>query len=112
MTCKIKPIILCGGSGTRLWPLSRESFPKQFVPLIDGKSLLNLTIERVKELTEAVGEAIGYQGKIIFDVSKPDGAPKKLMNSNRLEGIGWKASINLIDGLKIGYEDFLSQGQI
>lgn len=48
MSSKIKPIILCGGSGTRLWPLSRESFPKQFVPLIGGKSLLELTIARVK----------------------------------------------------------------
>jgi len=43
----ITPVILCGGSGTRLWPLSRKSFPKQFVPLIDGKSLLQLTLERV-----------------------------------------------------------------
>jgi mannose-1-phosphate guanylyltransferase/mannose-6-phosphate isomerase len=49
MTQPIHPIILCGGSGTRLWPLSRESFPKQFVPLIDGKSLLQLTLERVKD---------------------------------------------------------------
>ena len=36
----ITPVILCGGSGTRLWPLSRKSFPKQFVPLVDNKSLL------------------------------------------------------------------------
>lgn len=50
MSIKIKPIILCGGSGTRLWPLSRESFPKQFVPLIDGRSLLGLTIDRVRLL--------------------------------------------------------------
>jgi mannose-1-phosphate guanylyltransferase/mannose-6-phosphate isomerase len=50
MSIKIKAIILCGGSGTRLWPLSRESFPKQFVPLIDGQSLLGLTINRVKSL--------------------------------------------------------------
>jgi mannose-1-phosphate guanylyltransferase/mannose-6-phosphate isomerase len=46
----VKPVILCGGSGTRLWPLSRESFPKQFVPLIEGKSLVELTLERVKSL--------------------------------------------------------------
>lgn len=45
----ITPVILCGGSGTRLWPLSRESFPKQFVSLINGQSLLDLTIDRVKE---------------------------------------------------------------
>jgi mannose-1-phosphate guanylyltransferase/mannose-6-phosphate isomerase len=50
MSVNIKPIILCGGSGTRLWPLSRESFPKQFVPLIDGQSLLGLTIDRVKSI--------------------------------------------------------------
>ena len=46
----IQPIILCGGSGTRLWPLSRKSFPKQFVPLIEGKSLLQLTLERAGQL--------------------------------------------------------------
>lgn len=46
----ITPVILCGGSGTRLWPLSRKSFPKQFVPLIGDKSLLQLTLERVAGL--------------------------------------------------------------
>jgi mannose-1-phosphate guanylyltransferase/mannose-6-phosphate isomerase len=50
ITPKITPVILCGGSGTRLWPLSRKSFPKQFVPLIDNKSLLQLTLERVAQL--------------------------------------------------------------
>jgi mannose-1-phosphate guanylyltransferase/mannose-6-phosphate isomerase len=47
MPARIQPVILCGGSGTRLWPLSRKSFPKQFVPLINNKSLLQLTLERV-----------------------------------------------------------------
>jgi mannose-1-phosphate guanylyltransferase/mannose-6-phosphate isomerase len=42
----IIPVIMCGGSGTRLWPLSRKALPKQFVPLIQGKSLLQLTLER------------------------------------------------------------------
>ena len=46
-TYDITPVILCGGYGTRLWPLSRKSFPKQFVPLIKGKSLLQHTLERV-----------------------------------------------------------------
>ena len=50
----ITPVILCGGSGTRLWPLSRKLFPKQFVPLIDGKSLLQLTLERVSLLSSSV----------------------------------------------------------
>ncbi len=47
---KITPVVLCGGSGTRLWPLSRKSFPKQFVPLMGNKSLLQLTLERLAGL--------------------------------------------------------------
>ena len=48
----VQPVVLCGGSGTRLWPLSRKAFPKQFVPLVEGRSLLALTLERVAPLTD------------------------------------------------------------
>jgi len=44
----ITPIILCDGLGRRMWPISRKNFPKQFVPLIGGKSLLQLTISCIK----------------------------------------------------------------
>ena len=54
---KITPVVLCGGSGTRLWPLSRKSFPKQFVPLIGNKSLLQLTLERLACLALNADEA-------------------------------------------------------
>lgn len=47
-------VVLCGGSGTRLWPLSRRLFPKQFVPLIGNKNLLQLTLERVSLLSKSV----------------------------------------------------------
>ncbi|WP_295982276.1 mannose-1-phosphate guanylyltransferase/mannose-6-phosphate isomerase [uncultured Variovorax sp.] len=46
----IHPVVLCGGSGTRLWPLSRKALPKQFAPLVGGKSLLQLTLERLSLL--------------------------------------------------------------
>lgn len=54
----IVPVILCGGSGTRLWPLSRKSYPKQFVPLIGNKSLLRLTAERLALVAKATGGAL------------------------------------------------------
>lgn len=54
MTRLIHPVILCGGSGTRLWPLSRKSFPKQFVPIVDDKSLLQMTLERVRAFNDDV----------------------------------------------------------
>lgn len=47
---QIQPVVLCGGSGTRLWPLSRKTLPKQFVPLVGKKSLLLLTLERLRQL--------------------------------------------------------------
>ena len=50
----IHPVILCGGSGTRLWPLSRKAFPKQFIPLLGDKSLLQLTLERVALLSKDI----------------------------------------------------------
>ena len=54
----IHPVILCGGSGTRLWPLSRKAFPKQFIPLVGDKSLLQLTLERVAFLLGTAGESV------------------------------------------------------
>ena len=56
---KITPVVLCGGSGTRLWPLSRKSFPKQFVPLLDNKSLLQLTLERLAPFCLGASQDIG-----------------------------------------------------
>ena len=50
----ITPVVLCGGSGTRLWPLSRKSFPKQFVPLVNGLSLLDGTLARVGRLNPRI----------------------------------------------------------
>jgi GDP-L-fucose synthase len=61
----------------------------------------------IKELALAVGQTVGYQGQITFDTSKPDGTPRKLMDSSRLQKMGWQAKVSLKDGLKIAYEDFL-----
>jgi len=51
---RIQPVVLCGGSGTRLWPLSRKTLPKQFAPLVGNKSLLLLTLERLRLLNPEV----------------------------------------------------------
>ncbi len=50
----ITPVVLCGGSGTRLWPVSRKALPKQFVPLLGNKSLLQLTLERMQAFSASV----------------------------------------------------------
>jgi GDP-L-fucose synthase len=63
----------------------------------------------IKELAETIGQVIGYQGKITFDTTKPDGTPRKLMNSSRLHGMGWQAKVNLIEGLGRAYQDYSIQ---
>ena len=62
----------------------------------------------IAELAQAVGEAVGYQGRIEFDSSKPDGAPRKWMDSGRLNALGWMAQVALADGLAQSYASFLS----
>jgi mannose-1-phosphate guanylyltransferase/mannose-6-phosphate isomerase len=54
VTAAVHPVVLCGGSGTRLWPLSRKTLPKQFAPLVDNKSLLLLTLERLRRLNTQI----------------------------------------------------------
>ena len=61
----------------------------------------------IKELAETIKAVIGYQGEIDFDPSKPDGTPRKLMDSRRLNSLGWKPMIELSQGLQQAYMDFL-----
>jgi len=61
----------------------------------------------IAELAEAVGQAVGYGGDITFDTSKPDGAPRKWMDSSRLNALGWQAQVDLAAGLRSAYADFV-----
>ena len=63
----------------------------------------------IAQLAQTVGQAVGYTGQIVFDSSKPDGAPRKLMNSALLQKLGWSAKVDIEQGLSIAYQDFLKQ---
>lgn len=60
----------------------------------------------IKDLAMLVKEVTGFTGELKFDTSKPDGTPRKLMDSSRLHGLGWKSSVSLKEGLKKAYEYF------
>jgi len=62
----------------------------------------------IAELAKAVGVAVGYEGKISFDPTKPDGAPRKWMDSSRLNQLGWQPMVSLDDGLDMAYRDFVA----
>ena len=61
----------------------------------------------IRELAETVMDVVGFKGEIVFDASKPDGTPRKLLNVDRLRGLGWQAKISLRDGIEKAYADFL-----
>lgn len=61
----------------------------------------------IKELTETVAHVVGYTGEIRWDETKPDGAPRKLMDISRLNSMGWSSKISLVEGLRYTYQWFL-----
>jgi GDP-L-fucose synthase len=77
--------------------LLNESFP----PLVNVGSSSELTI---RELAETVCRVLGFKGKLVFDASKPDGTPRKLMDSSRLRALGWKPKVDLETGIRLAFE--------
>lgn len=64
----------------------------------------------ILELAQLVKATVGYEGEIVFDTTKPDGAPRKLLEVNRLTTLGWRASTTLEEGVARAYQDFLATG--
>ena len=62
----------------------------------------------IKELALTIAKVVGYEGSIEFDPTKPDGTPRKLMDSTRLNNLGWRARVSLEEGLRRAYSDFLN----
>lgn len=73
---------------------------EQFINIGSGSEIT------IKELSELVGKIIGFDGKIVWDNSKPDGTPRKLMDSSRLFALGWKPRVSLEEGIRLAYKDF------
>ena len=64
----------------------------------------------IKELASIISDIIGYSGEIVWDSSKPDGTPRKLMNNKLISSLGWKSKISLREGLTLSYEDYVQHG--
>ncbi len=88
--------------------LDNETYQKETSPMLSHINVGTGVDCTIRELVETVAKVIGYQGKVEFDATKPDGAPRKLMDVSRLERLGWKAQTSLEDGLRMTYQWFLA----
>ena len=86
--------------------LSKNHYEQQTKPMLSHINVGYGSDITVKELAILVSQTVGFQGAIEFDSSKPDGSPRKWMDSGKLNALGWRAHVNLEKGLAIAYEDF------
>jgi GDP-L-fucose synthase len=63
----------------------------------------------IRQLAETIKEIVGFNAELIWDTSKPDGIPRKLLDSSRLQALGWKPQVDLKTGIRLAYEDFLTR---
>ena len=82
--------------------LIRDEYP----PIVNIGPEVDLTIA---DLVGVVCNVVGFQGRIEWDPSKPDGTPRKLLDSSRMSSLGWKSTTDLRDGIEVAYDDFLTQ---
>jgi len=78
----------------------------------EGRDFVNIGVGEdipIKDLASIVAEVVGFSGGLVFDSSRPDGTPRKLMDVSRIHSLGWKHKTNLREGIRIAYEDFLQK---
>ena len=108
--------VTCWGTGTPLREflyaddlasacvfLMQHYSEEQFINVGSGSEIT------IRELAELVKRTIGFPGAIVWDDSKPNGTPRKLMDSSRLFALGWKPKVDLAAGIRLAYEDFLAR---
>lgn len=87
------------------------NLPKERYPADNVSSIVNIGSEEeiaISDLTGMVREVVNYEGRVVWDPSRPDGAPRKVLDSSLLRSLGWRPSIGLATGLRQTYESFLS----
>ena len=110
------PSVTCWGTGSALREfLYADDVARACVFLLENYSeeqFINIGSGRevsVRELTETVKRILGFAGEIAWDATKPDGMPRKLLDSSRLFALGWRPQVDLETGIRLAYEDFLKK---
>src|SRR6056297_2474618 len=92
--------------------LDRETYDANTEPMLSHINVGTGTDVTIRELAETVARTVGYEGRLTFDTTKPDGTMRKLMNVDRLAAMGWRAKVELGQGIADTYEWFLKTDEI
>lgn len=95
---------------THVMALPKDVYHQHTAPRLSHINVGTGVDVTIRELAETLAEVVGYEGRIEFDASKPDGMPRKLLDVSLLEGLGWKAQTDLRTGLTLTYEWVLANG--
>ena len=87
--------------------LSKTIYEQHSTPMHSHINVGSGSDVTIAEVAQTIAEIVGYSGQIIFDTTKPDGAPRKWMDSSRLNALGWQAKVDLKQGLSSAYKDFM-----
>ena len=119
---KSAPVVTIWGTGTprreflyddmaaacvHVMNLDQETYNASTTPMQSHVNVGSGEDITIKELALTIAKVICDEGSIEFDPAKPDGTPRKLMDSTRLNNLGWRASVSLEEGLRLAYSDFL-----
>jgi len=88
--------------------LDNETYARNTQPMLSHINIGTGEDLAIRDLARAIGDVVGYQGRIAFDTSKPDGTPRKLMDVSRMKKLGWRPQVGLREGLALAYADFLA----
>jgi GDP-L-fucose synthase len=92
--------------------MPRETYLRHTQPMLSHLNVGYGEDVTIADLAETIARVVGFTGGIEFDASKPDGAPRKLMDSTRLFGLGWRPTVELEDGLRIAYAQFVDRDAV
>jgi GDP-L-fucose synthase len=88
--------------------LSKDVYDQHTSPMLSHINVGSGEDLTIAEVAQAIAQTVGFEGHIAFDTTKPDGAPRKWMDSSRLNALGWQPTVELSQGLAAAYNDFLS----
>ena len=91
--------------------LDKDKYDQHTEPMLSHINVGYGSDVTIKEVAQRIAEVVGYSGHIDFDRTKPDGTPRKLMDSSRLNSLGWQAQVHLKDGLTKAYQDYLANSE-